>query len=253
MGAPPHAPGDFLAKRKSPKIRQEPPGLEFGELLTSGTRGRTPLDSPALCPSGIVRGNLNHQASSGGTPPAMPRIDSRECFSDGTEGTNKTDLPTNSKWQIGLLLCLKPYRGGAARRRGSEASPSGEYPEGISPLGDSLVTFSSGRKSPGVGGAERPPHGEECRGWGVSPSSRGGARSDDLLPRGRAPRKRKPCQRLNLTLNKPAPQYRGVAVNDAGLPRCGRALRRIKDHLRPPVVQQGDRRGGVRRAGTHLY
>ena len=26
MGAPPHAPGDFLAKRKSPKIRQGPPG-----------------------------------------------------------------------------------------------------------------------------------------------------------------------------------------------------------------------------------
>ena len=33
--------------------------------------------------------------------------------------------------------------------RGSEASPLGEYPEGLSPLGDSLVTFSSGRKSPG--------------------------------------------------------------------------------------------------------
>ena len=37
-------------------------------------------------------------------------------------------------------------------------APQGEYPEGDSPLGDSLVTFSSGRKSPGVGGAERPPH-----------------------------------------------------------------------------------------------
>ena len=36
--------------------------------------------------------------------------------------------------------------------RGSEASPLGEYPEGLSPLGDSLVTFSSGRKSPGVEG-----------------------------------------------------------------------------------------------------
>ena len=115
MGAPPHAPGDFLAKRKSPKIRQEPPGLEFGELLTSGTRGRTPLDSPALCPSGIVRGNLNHQASSGGTPPAMPRIDSRECFPDGIEGKNKTDLPSNLKWQIGLFLWLRVARVQAKR------------------------------------------------------------------------------------------------------------------------------------------
>ena len=59
MGAPPHAPGDFLAKRKSPKIRQGPPGP-----WTPSTRGRTPLDSPALCPSGIGCGNLNPQASS---------------------------------------------------------------------------------------------------------------------------------------------------------------------------------------------
>ena len=38
----------------------------------------------------------------------------------------KTDLPTRSKWQIGLCLWYKPYRGGAACRRGSEASPSGD-------------------------------------------------------------------------------------------------------------------------------
>ena len=58
MGAPPHAPGDFLAKRKSPKIRQGPPGP-----WTPSTRGRTPLDSPTFCPSGIGCGNLNSQAS----------------------------------------------------------------------------------------------------------------------------------------------------------------------------------------------
>ncbi len=81
-----------------------------------------------------------------GKESAVPRIDSRKCLPEETKGKNKTDLPTNPKWQIGLLLCLKPYRGGAARRRGSEASPSGESPEGISPLGDSLVTFSSGEK-----------------------------------------------------------------------------------------------------------
>ena len=51
-------PGDFLAKRKSPKIRQGPPGP-----WTPSTRGRTPLDSPTFCPSGIGCGNLNSQAS----------------------------------------------------------------------------------------------------------------------------------------------------------------------------------------------
>ena len=45
----------------------------------------------------------------------MPRIDSRECFSDGTEGKNKTDLLTNSKWQIGLFLWLKVARVQAKR------------------------------------------------------------------------------------------------------------------------------------------
>ena len=58
-GAPPRAPGDFLAKRKSPKIRQEPPGS-----WTSGTRGRTPLDSPAFCPSGIGCVSIKPAASS---------------------------------------------------------------------------------------------------------------------------------------------------------------------------------------------
>ena len=53
----------------------------------------------------------------------MPRIDSRECFSDGTEGKNKTDLPTNSKWQIGLFLWLKPYLGGAATPQGGQRAP----------------------------------------------------------------------------------------------------------------------------------
>ena len=52
---------------------------------------------------------------------------------DETNGKNKTDLPTNSKWQIGLFLWLKPYRGGAGTAGGAGAksetlfarSPSG--------------------------------------------------------------------------------------------------------------------------------
>ena len=202
------------------------------------------MDSPALCPSGIVRGNLNHQASSGGTPPAMPRIDSRECFPDGTEGKNKTDLPSNLKWQIGLFLWLRVARVQAKR----STNEGGKFAPGD----------SKGR-SPWRAFGDFPRDGKVTRVQGGAPASRVERRGGCNPPRkrgaqrGGAPRKRKPCQMLNLTLNKPAPQHRGAAVDDAGLPRCGRALRRIKDHLRPPVAQQGDRRGGVRRAGTHLY
>ena len=49
--------------------------------------------------------------------------------------------------------------------RGSEASPFRGVPRGETPLGDSLVTFSSGRKSPGCraerlhkGGVQRRVH-----------------------------------------------------------------------------------------------
>ena len=52
-------------RRKSPKTHQEPPGS-----WTSGEGGLAPFDPPALYPSGIVRNNLNPQASSmAPTPP----------------------------------------------------------------------------------------------------------------------------------------------------------------------------------------
>ena len=60
MGAPPHAPGDFLMRRKSPKTHQEPPGS-----WTSGEGGLAPFDPPALCPSGIGGGGTGSAASSG--------------------------------------------------------------------------------------------------------------------------------------------------------------------------------------------
>ena len=40
----------------------------------------------------------------------MPRIEKTECSLDETRGKNKTDLPTNSKWQIGLVLWQKVAR-----------------------------------------------------------------------------------------------------------------------------------------------
>ena len=84
--------------------------------------------------------------------PAVPRIDSRECFPDGTEGKNKTDLPSNLKWQIGLFLWLKVARRDALASAARAVTPHWGIPKGAA-LGDSLVTFSSGRKSPG------------CRAW----------------------------------------------------------------------------------------
>ena len=121
MGAPPHAPGDFLMRRKSPKTHQEPPGS-----WTSGEGGLAPFDPPAPCPSGIGCGNLNPQASSGATHLPCHGLKVESVPSKEPKGRIKTDLPTISKWQIGLFLWLKPYRGDAARRRGSEASPSGD-------------------------------------------------------------------------------------------------------------------------------
>ena len=99
--------------------------LDFEEVLTSGEGGVAPFDPPALCPSGIVCDNLNLQASSGASHLPRHGLKTESVPSMKPEEKTKTDLPTNSKWQIGLFLWHKPYRGGAACRRGSEASPSG--------------------------------------------------------------------------------------------------------------------------------
>ena len=165
-------PGDFLAKRKSPKIRQEPPGSRLRRSLDLRRRGQklkrnaftsAPFAPPALCPSGIVRDNLNPQASSG-APPAAPRIGSRGYDSAETKGEKRPVCPLSSKWQIGLFLWQK-----VARRESEQSGASAKravtthrgIPKGTA-LGDSLVTFSSGRKSPGCR-AERL-HTGECRG-----------------------------------------------------------------------------------------
>ncbi len=168
-GAPPRAPGDFLVRRKSPKTHQEPPGS-----WTSGEGGLAPFDPPALCPSGIGCDSLNPQASS--KPRRLPShgLKTQSVISVELEEKNKTDLPTNPKWQIGLFLWLKPYRGGAGTAGGAKRPPQG-IPKGAA-LGAPLVTFPATGKSPGcraerlqvgagttslakipgVGGAERP-------------------------------------------------------------------------------------------------
>ena len=80
----------------------------------------------------------------------MPRIENREYSPNGTKGKNKTGLPTNLKWQIGLFLWHKPYRGGAGTAGGAKRPPRG-IPKGAA-LGAPLVTFPATGKSPGVEG-----------------------------------------------------------------------------------------------------
>ena len=124
--------------------------------------------------------------------PHLPRhgLTAEGVTSGIARGEKKTDLPTNPTWQIGLVLCYKPYRGGAGTAGGAKRPPRG-VPRGVSPLGDSLVTFSSGRKSPGAWGGA-PIHGE-CRG-GTAPSH------CQEVPR--VPSMARPCSRG-------APAYRG--------------------------------------------
>ena len=115
----------------------------------------------------------------------MPRIEKTECSLDETRGKNKTDLPTNSKWQIGLVLWQKIARRETERSAASAkravrdgysfqfnraCAPSlepdcvrfpkfcwnpGGIPKGTA-LGAPLVTFPATGKSPGVwGGAPK--------------------------------------------------------------------------------------------------
>ena len=92
---------------------------------------------------------------------------------------NKTGLPTNPKWQIGLFLWHKPYRGGCGHRRGSEASPLGEYPEGVSPSGRFFGDFLIGEKV--TRGLGRSAQKGGCRGYQPrkSPRGRGAERPTD--------------------------------------------------------------------------
>ena len=87
--------------------------------------GGPPWIPPPSALAVLVAGNktLKHPRDKA---PAAPRIENRECSLDETKGKNKTDLPTNSKWQIGLFLWLKALSRGCGNRRGSEASPSGD-------------------------------------------------------------------------------------------------------------------------------
>ena len=150
------------------KIRQGPPGPWI------------PLDSPGYCPSGIGCGSLNLQASSGAILPSHG-LKVESVSSIEPKKKNKTDLPTNPKWQIGLVLWQKVARReterSAASAKRAETTHRG-IPKGAA-LGAPLVTFPATGKSPGVEGRSAlpmgavgagGPHFEERRG-GRQPSS----------------------------------------------------------------------------------
>ena len=83
------------------------------------------------------------------SPPTVPRLESRRCDHARTEGEKRPIPPQSQSGKSVWVSGTSPIEGVAASPQGERSVPLGEYPEGVSPLGDSLVTFSSGRKSPG--------------------------------------------------------------------------------------------------------
>ena len=190
VGLPGPHPGflSFHDERNQRRARGAAPGPRWGAIIIP------PAAASAAPPrKGCLFGwHANHK------PPAAPRIDSRKCFSDGTKGKNKTDLLTNSKWQIGLFLWHKPYRGGAGTAGGAKRPPQG-IPKGAA-LGAPLVTFPATGKSPGVEGRSALPHGG-CGGGAPTLGSAEGAPAPSHIgvARGLHPLAKKPlafCRKI---------------------------------------------------------
>ena len=111
VGLPGPHPGflSFHDERNQRRARGAAPGPRWGAIIIP----------PAAASAAPPRKGCLFGWHASYKPPAAPRIDSRKCSLDRTKGKNKTDLPTYSKWQIGLFLWHKPYRGGCGHRRGS--------------------------------------------------------------------------------------------------------------------------------------
>ena len=118
-------PGDFLAKRKSPKIRQGPPG-PWTPSEGGGSKSVPLLLLPPLIPRPSALAVLVAIAQTLKHPRRHP-LPRHGLTAEGVTpgvawGEKKTDLPTNSKWQIGLLLWQKvarrePERSAASAKR----------------------------------------------------------------------------------------------------------------------------------------
>ena len=142
------------------------------------------MDSPAPCPSGIVRDSLNPQASSK-APPAAPRLDSGECDPRCSLGKEK------DRFAHLLKVANRSFSVAQTLSRGLRA-PQGERERKV-------FHFSLG---PPLGVQGRQPlarlwglshRGESHPGWrGGAPSSRGlwGQKAPTWgVQRGEAPRK----------------------------------------------------------------
>ena len=119
MGAPPQTPGDFLTKRKSPKIRQGPPGP-----WPPGEGGLAPFDPPAFCPSSIGCGQLNPQASSEAILPCHGLTAGSVSPMEPKEKTRPICLQTQSGKSV-YFCGTNPIEGVRQRRRGDNVPPSG--------------------------------------------------------------------------------------------------------------------------------
>ena len=176
-------------RRKSPKTHQEPPGS-----WTSSEGGVAPFDPPALCPSGIVCGNLNPQASSGAPHLPSHGLAAGSVTPGKTWGEKKTGLPTQLKVANRSFVVAEssPARDGAQRserEKGGGHAPGdskgrspwrafGDFPrvgkvtrvQGGAPA-SGVAGATSPAKPPGRG-AERPPRGRQlaparnqCANW----------------------------------------------------------------------------------------
>ena len=141
-GAPPLRPRvTFPSRGKSPKARQ----------------GLRPLESPGAWSPPFSR-SLTHRAG-------LPSDTTKDRFATLRWWANRSFFLPELYLGSHLLLSIRgaavslwiacrpeflPFLGGAARRvAGGMIMPPRGVPRGDTPLGDSLVTFSSGRKSPG--------------------------------------------------------------------------------------------------------
>ena len=136
-------------------------------------------------------------------------MNSTKCFLYGAKGKSKDRFAQNLKVANRSFSVVETLSGGSSKRIHARAAggmimpPKGSTQRGA-PLGDSLVTFSSGRKSPGARGWKHR-QGEECRGRGAAPPRIGRGRSS------RQREKKKVVRRASALPEPPARQHVKIA------------------------------------------
>ena len=158
-------------------------------------------------------------------------MNSTKCFLYGAKGKSKDRFAQNLKVANRSFSVVETLSGGSSKRIHARAAggmimpPKGSTQRGA-PLGDSWVTFSSGRKSPGARGWKHR-QGEECRGRGAAPPRIGGRRG--CQPRKSPPGAPQPPKILKKLLrqrskrrHRPQNLLLGNAVGQPEMPRPGK-------------------------------